>query len=86
MCDTWTPAGEPLPTNTRAVAEAAFNGHEDEEPWFGLEQEFTLFELDEKTPLGWPKGGAYDSVTENSNQCWVCLTSWPQMCVCCGSD
>mmetsp|Transcript_10745 Transcript_10745/g.21752 ORF Transcript_10745/g.21752 Transcript_10745/m.21752 type:complete len:253 (+) Transcript_10745:1004-1762(+) len=30
---------------------------EDEEVWFGLEQEFTLFNLDEKTPLGWPKGG-----------------------------
>ena len=57
MCDTYTPAGEPLPTNTRAVAEAQFSGKEDEEPWFGLEQEFTLFNLDEKTPLGWPKGG-----------------------------
>lgn len=57
MCDTYTPAGEPLPTNSRAVAEAQFSGKEDEEPWFGLEQEFTLFNLDEKTPLGWPKGG-----------------------------
>lgn len=57
MCDTYTPAGEPLPTNTRAVAAAAFEGHEDEEIWFGMEQEFTLFNLDEKTPLGWPQGG-----------------------------
>jgi len=57
MCDTFTPAGEPLTTNTRALAEAAFAGREDEEPWFGLEQEFTLFNLDERTPLGWPKGG-----------------------------
>ncbi|GFH61489.1 hypothetical protein CTEN210_17965 [Chaetoceros tenuissimus] len=57
MCDTYTPAGEPLPTNTRAIAAAAFEGHEDEEIWFGMEQEFTLFNLDEKTPLGWPQGG-----------------------------
>lgn len=57
MCDTYTPAGEPLPTNTRAVAAKAFEGKEDEEIWFGLEQEFTLFNLDEKTPLGWPQGG-----------------------------
>jgi len=35
----------------------AFEGHEDEEVWFGCEQEFTLFNLDEKTPLGWPEGG-----------------------------
>eukprot|EP00536_Pseudo-nitzschia_multiseries_P013403 jgi/Psemu1/245279/estExt_Genewise1.C_5720016 len=57
MCDTYTPAGEPLPTNTRAFAEEFFKGNEDEEVWFGLEQEFTLFNLDERTPLGWPEGG-----------------------------
>jgi len=57
MCDTYTPAGDPLPTNTRAIAAAAMEGNDDQEVWFGLEQEFTLFNLDERTPLGWPKGG-----------------------------
>jgi glutamine synthetase len=57
MCDTYTPAGEPLPTNTRAIAMKAFEGNDHEEVWFGLEQEFTLFNLDERTPLGWPEGG-----------------------------
>jgi glutamine synthetase len=38
-------------------AEKAFVGHDNEEIWFGLEQEFTLFNLDERTPLGWPEGG-----------------------------
>lgn len=57
MCDTYTPLGQPLPSNTRYIAEAAFKGLEEEEPWFGLEQEFTLFNLDQRTPLGWPKGG-----------------------------
>jgi len=58
MCDTYTPAGVPLDTNTRAYAEQFFEGKEDEETWFGLEQEFTLFNMDERTPLGWPEGGA----------------------------
>jgi glutamine synthetase len=57
MCDTYTPAGAALPTNTRAPAMNAFSGKEDEVPWFGLEQEYTLFNLDQTTPLGWPKGG-----------------------------
>lgn len=58
MCDTYTPAGVPLDTNTRAYAEKFFEGKDDEETWFGLEQEFTLFNMDERTPLGWPEGGA----------------------------
>jgi glutamine synthetase len=57
LCDCYTPAGEPIPSNTRAVAMASFAGREKEEIWFGLEQEFTLFNLDETTPLGWPVGG-----------------------------
>lgn len=57
MCDTYTPAGQPLPTNTRATAMKEFEGHDDEEVWFGLEQEFTLFNTDNRTPLGWPQNG-----------------------------
>jgi len=57
MCDTYTPAGEPLETNSRAIAMESFTDKDHEEVWFGMEQEFTLFNLDERTPLGWPEGG-----------------------------
>ncbi|PQQ15455.1 glutamine synthetase nodule isozyme [Prunus yedoensis var. nudiflora] len=59
ICDTYTPDGEPLPTNKRANAAKIFS-HPDvvaEEPWFGLEQEYTLLQKDVKWPIGWPLGG-----------------------------
>jgi len=58
MCDCYTPAGAPIPSNARYNAAREFAGNEDQEIWFGIEQEFTLFNLDEHTPLGWPFGGA----------------------------
>jgi len=57
MCDTYTPAGKALDTNSRAKVKPTFDKYVDQQTWFGMEQEFTLFNLDEKTPLGWPEGG-----------------------------
>jgi len=59
LCDTYTPGGTPLPTNTRAAAAAILNSDEAKAsvPWYGLEQEYTLFNLDKVTPLGWPVNG-----------------------------
>uniref|UniRef100_A0A6U2AVR2 Glutamine synthetase n=1 Tax=Hemiselmis andersenii TaxID=464988 RepID=A0A6U2AVR2_HEMAN len=57
LCDTYDPEGNPLPTNTRAAAAERFEKDESAKPWYGLEQEYTLFNLDGVTPLGWPVGG-----------------------------
>merc|ERR1719487_1241961 len=57
LCDTYTPGGTPLPTNSRRAAKACFDAMPKTKPWFGLEQEYTLFHLDKTTPLGWPQGG-----------------------------
>jgi len=59
LCDTYDPEGNPLPTNSRASAVAKFEAGDakKEVPWYGLEQEYTLFNLDGVTPLGWPVGG-----------------------------
>ncbi|CAN6478183.1 unnamed protein product [Victoria cruziana] len=59
MCDTYTPQGEPIPTNKRYNAAKIFS-HPDvlkEEPWYGIEQEYTLLQKDVNWPLGWPIGG-----------------------------
>jgi len=57
LTDTYTPGGTPLPTNSRNPAAEIFAKRDGETPWFGLEQEYTLFNLDKSTPLGWPTGG-----------------------------
>lgn len=56
MCDTWTPQGEPLPTNHRQPANEIMEKAKDLVPWFGIEQEYNLFTM-KKWPVGWPEGG-----------------------------
>jgi len=59
LCECVLPDGKetPIPTNTRRAAVKAFEGSEEQVPWFGIEQEYTLFEADMVTPYGWPKNG-----------------------------
>jgi glutamine synthetase len=55
LCEVFDADGNPHPTNTRALLREAFEAHRDEEPWFGIEQEYTMFR--NGRPLGWPEGG-----------------------------
>ncbi|KAJ9529624.1 hypothetical protein QJQ45_014392 [Haematococcus lacustris] len=67
MCDTYEPPRllpdgtvvpmKPIPTNTRAACADVMEKVKDEEPWFGIEQEYALLNASTKWPLGWPKGG-----------------------------
>ena len=54
--DTLVPAN----TNFRTYANKIFNACPEEEPWFGIEQEYTLIQTKTKFttwPLGWPHNG-----------------------------
>jgi glutamine synthetase len=59
LCEACLPDGKltPIPTNTRFAANEMFNQKPEEKPWFGIEQEYTLFYNDCTTPFGWPKNG-----------------------------
>jgi len=57
LCDCYTPQGEPIPTNKRNPAKKIFDQGLHLKPWYGFEQEYTMFEADKKTPFGWPEGG-----------------------------
>jgi len=56
MCDCYEPNGKPIPSNARAACREVMDRAANEEPWFGVEQEYTMFTT-EKWPLGWPKNG-----------------------------
>jgi len=57
MCDCYKPDGTPLSGNTRFECAKVMLEAENEKPWFGIEQEYTLFNSDGSTPYGWPKNG-----------------------------
>ena len=57
MCEVLLPDMSPHPTNNRAACAEVAAKHENQESWFGIEQEYTLIESDGKQPLGFPEGG-----------------------------
>ncbi|XP_072930523.1 glutamine synthetase 2 cytoplasmic-like isoform X2 [Epargyreus clarus] len=56
MCDTYKYNMEPTTSNHRVRCQAAYDKCKDEEPWFGIEQEYILLDSDLR-PFGWPPGG-----------------------------
>nr|QKY15333.1 glutamine synthetase (glnA) [Polytomella parva] len=67
LCDTYEPPRlnkdgtltemKAIPTNSRAACADVMEKVKAEEPWFGIEQEYTLLNASTKWPLGWPRGG-----------------------------
>jgi len=56
LCEVMNPDGTAHSTNTRAELRKVLDeGASEQEPWFGFEQEYTLFK--NRSPLGWPKDG-----------------------------
>lgn len=58
LCDTYlTDNITPHKDNTRIIAEQIFNRGLDQEPWFGIEQEYFLIDPSTNKPLGFPNNG-----------------------------
>lgn len=57
LCDTYTPNGQPLPTNTRASCDKVMSNARSLAPWFGLEQEYFLINPETGKPVGFPVDG-----------------------------
>lgn len=52
LCDAYDHEWKPIATNTRVYAKGLFNSKLWEEPWFGIEQEFFLYNAKTNKPLG----------------------------------
>eukprot|EP00999_Lentomonas_sp_LEN2_P002880 NODE_745_length_1222_cov_183.184475_g705_i0.p1 GENE.NODE_745_length_1222_cov_183.184475_g705_i0~~NODE_745_length_1222_cov_183.184475_g705_i0.p1 ORF type:complete len:352 (+),score=91.73 NODE_745_length_1222_cov_183.184475_g705_i0:74-1129(+) len=57
MCECLNNDETPHETNSRHHASKVFKKVEAEEPWFGIEQEYTMLDPVSKQPIGWPVGG-----------------------------
>lgn len=57
ICDTYTIDWKPLSTNTRHNAKLLFDKDRSSEPWFGIEQEYFLFDRKTNKPVGFPEVG-----------------------------
>lgn len=55
MCEVYEANGDPHPTNTRAKLRELVKKYSKHDPWFGIEQEYTLFQ--DGRPLGFPDQG-----------------------------
>ncbi len=55
MCEVFNADGTVHKTNSRAPLRELMKNHTNQEPWFGIEQEYTFFQG--RSPLGWPEGG-----------------------------
>lgn len=55
MCEVWNFDGTPHESNTRRPLVATVERYGHLEPWYGIEQEYTMFKA--SRPLGWPEGG-----------------------------
>ncbi|KAJ8722431.1 hypothetical protein PYW07_003611 [Mythimna separata] len=62
--------GKPASTNHRNFCNELCEIHKAEEPWFGLEQEYTMLDND-GWGLGWPKGGGFPAVKYEFSYCGV---------------
>ena len=76
LCDTWLPDGNPHPDNTREAARLIFENKfvKQEEPMFGIEQEFFFTNRHDKLPLGMKKnvnGSVYAEYSQGPYYCGV---------------
>jgi glutamine synthetase len=57
LCDTYLPDGTRTKSNFRSLAEEVFEECAENKTWYGIEQEYVLYNRDKTWPLGFPRNG-----------------------------
>ncbi|CAH0406292.1 unnamed protein product [Chilo suppressalis] len=70
LCETYNGDGSPTSTNNRVHCANILNKISEQEPWFGIEQEYTMFDSD-LWPLGWPKLRGYPVTKARYSYCGI---------------
>lgn len=70
LCETYFGNGAPTPSNYRAHCANVLSKISDQDPWFGIEQEYVMFDSD-LWPLGWPKVRGYPVVKSKFSYCGI---------------
>lgn len=75
LCDTYVRNDDgnlvPHKTNTRARALQIFEKYEDQQPWYGIEQEFFLLDNETGKPVGSPVDSRYHTNPQGQYYCGV---------------
>lgn len=73
MCETLNVDGTPHPSNNRQFAMKSFENakYDDTEYWFGLEQEFFLFDIHSNKPMGFPQSHLFNPEPQGKYYCSV---------------
>ncbi|MEM3061958.1 MAG: glutamine synthetase beta-grasp domain-containing protein [Nitrososphaerota archaeon] len=73
LCDAYTPDGKPAKYNHRYYANKIFEKYADQKPWYGLEQEYFIYDCDTHLPVNFNpdrrQGPYYCSVGGNNAFC-----------------
>lgn len=59
LCEVFLPDGTPHPSNTRALLRKLAGEYSKEEALFGIEQEYTLYDINGVRPLRWPEAAGF---------------------------
>ncbi|XP_075969945.1 glutamine synthetase 1, mitochondrial-like [Anticarsia gemmatalis] len=68
LCETYHGDGSPTKTNHRSHCANVLSSISDQEPWFGIEQEYTMFDSD-MWPIGWPKTRGFPVLKSKFSYC-----------------